>query len=63
MLRITGEELFELACKLDLEGVIAKPKGSPYRELGGKPSGVKVKNPDYSQAEGGRELFNERRGR
>ncbi len=46
-------ELFELACKLDLEGVIAKPKGSPYRELGGKPSGVKVKNPDYSQAEGG----------
>ncbi len=26
-----GVELFEMACKLDLEGVVAKPKLSPYR--------------------------------
>ncbi len=56
-----GIELFEMACKLDLEGVVAKPKQSPYRELGGKPLWVKVKNPDYSQAEGRGELFDKRR--
>ncbi len=54
--------LFEQCCKLDLEGVVAKPKLSPYRELGGKPLWVKVKNPDYSQAEGRSELFERRRG-
>ena len=51
-----------MACKLDLEGVVAKPKLSPYRELGGKPLWVKVKNPRYSQAEGRGELFKRRRG-
>ncbi len=56
-----GVELFEQCCKLDLEGVVAKPKQSPYRELDGKPLWVKVKNPGYSQAEGRRELFNQRR--
>ena len=56
-----GVELFEQCCKLDLEGVVAKPKLSPYRELGGKPMWVKVKNPGYTQAEGSRELFNQRR--
>ena len=45
----------------DLEGVVAKPKESPYRELGGKPLWIKVKNPDYTQAEGRGELFNKRR--
>ncbi len=54
--------LFEQCCKLDLEGVAAKPKLSPYRELGGKPLWVKVKNPDYSQAEGRSELFERRPG-
>ena len=57
-----GVELFEQCCKLDLEGIVAKPKLSPYRELGGKPLWVKVKNPDYSQAEGRRELFDSKRG-
>ncbi len=56
-----GVKLFEQCCKLDLEGVVAKPKQSPYRELGGKPMWVKVKNRGYSQAEGRRELFNQRR--
>ncbi len=31
-----GVELFEQCCKLDLEGVVAKPKQSPYRRLDGK---------------------------
>ncbi len=37
-------ELYEQCCKLDLEGVVAKPKVGPYRELGGKPLWIKVKN-------------------
>ncbi len=53
--------LFEQCCKLDLEGVAAKPKLSPYRELGGKPLWVKVKNPGCSQAEGRGVLFDSRR--
>ena len=57
-----GVELYEQCCKLDLEGVVAKPKLSPYRELDGKPLWIKVKNPDYTQAEGRRELFKRRRG-
>ncbi len=56
-----GVELFEQCCKLDLERVVAKPKLSPYRELGGKPVSVKVKNPNYSLAGGRRKLFNQRR--
>ena len=47
-----GVELSEQCCKLGLEGVVAKPKASPYRRLDGKLLWVKVKNPDYSQAEG-----------
>ena len=49
-----------MACKLDLEGVVAKPKQSPYRRLDGKPLWVKVKSRGYSQAKGRRELFNRR---
>ena len=55
-------ELFEQCCKRDLEGVVAKPKLSPYRRLDGKPLWVKVKNRGYSQAEGRSELFGRRRG-
>ncbi len=54
--------LFEQCCKLDLEGVVAKPKVSPYREVGGRTLWVKVKNPAYTQAEGRRHLFDGRRG-
>ncbi len=32
-----GIELFEQCCELDLEGIVAKPKQSPYRGLNGKP--------------------------
>ncbi len=52
-----GEQLFELICQRDMEGVVAKPKGSPYRQLGGKTPWIKIKNPDYTQAEGRGELF------
>ncbi len=51
--------MFEMASKLDVEGVVAKPKLSPYRRLDGKPLWVKVKNRDYSQAEGRRGAFRE----
>ena len=57
-----GIELYEQCCKRYLEGVVAKPKLSQYRELGGKPVWIKVKNPDYSQAERRSELFDRRRG-
>ena len=53
--------LFEQCLELDLEGIVAKREASPYRELSGKTTWVKVKNPAYSQAEGRRELFNSRR--
>jgi ATP-dependent DNA ligase len=48
-----GQRFFELACEQDLEGIICKPKTSPY-----PPTWVKVKNPNYSQAIGRAEMFN-----
>ena len=50
-----GCELFELMRAHDLEGIVAKRLADPYR------SGVrwlKIKNPDYTQQEGRRDLFN-----
>ena len=46
-----------MICHRDMEGIVAKPKESPYRELNGKTPWIKIKNPDYSQAEGRGELF------
>ena len=56
-----GEQLFDQVCVMDLEGIVCKPVISPYREVKGRTTWIKVKNPDYSQAEGRRELFNQRR--
>ena len=56
-----GKALYQLACKRDLEGIVCKPAISPYRTVRGKTTWIKVKNPKYSQAEGRRELFNQRR--
>ena len=53
-----GRELFEAACGLDLEGIVAKRKADLY---GPKTIWYKIKNPTYTQAEGRGELF-ERRG-
>ena len=47
-----GIGLFDLCCEPDLEGIVAKPKASPYRLISGKTTWLKVKNPAYSQAEG-----------
>ena len=53
-----GIELFDAARRLDLEGIVAKRRQDPYR-----PGTVwfKIKNPEYSQAEGRWELFERRR--
>jgi bifunctional non-homologous end joining protein LigD len=53
-----GCDLFESVCRMDLEGIVAKRKDSPYRAAE-KPSlhWIKIKNPTYSQAEGRQEMF------
>src|SRR4030095_4170794 len=39
-----GRALFEEACKRDLEGVVAKPLRSPYRNIQGKSPWIKIRN-------------------
>ena len=56
-----GEKLYKQVCERDLEGIVCKPAISPYRTVNGQTTWIKVKNPDYSQAEGRGELFNKRR--
>ena len=53
-----GQRLFEKVCDLDLEGIVAKRKDSQYRAAE-KPSPywIKIKNRNYTQAEGREELF------
>ena len=50
--------MFQKVCDLDLEGIVAKRKDSLYR-ASEKPSPhwIKIKNRDYTQAEGREELF------
>ena len=55
-----GKELFEALCDRDLEGIVAKGKADPYDA---RTRWLKIKNPDYSQAEGRRELFDRWSGR
>ena len=55
-----GCELYKLVCAHDLEGIVAKRLADPY---GPRTRWLKIKNPDYSQAEGRGELFNQGRGR
>ena len=49
-----GRELFEAACGLDLEGILAKRKADRY---GPETAWYKIKNPTYTQAERRRELL------
>jgi bifunctional non-homologous end joining protein LigD len=44
-----GRQLWEAACRLDLEGIVAKRKADPY---GPKTAWYKIKNRTYTQAEG-----------
>jgi len=50
-----GVEFFRLACKRDLEGIVAKHRDCAYGERW-----CKIRNPGYSQNEGRRELFEKR---
>jgi len=59
--RLPSRTLFETACRMDLEGIVTKRKDSVYR-ASEKPSPhwIKIKNPNYSQAEGRQEWFERR---
>ena len=50
-----GCDLFRLICEQDLEGVVAKRRDAAYGE-----QWFKIRNPNYSQYEGRRELFEKR---
>ena len=54
-----GEALFELACKRDLEGIVAKRKGDPY--VAEHATWLKIRNRNYSQWIGREELFERER--
>jgi len=55
-----GIEFFRNVCEMDLEGIVAKRETAPY-----KPSTrwIKIKNPNNSQKEGRRGLFDSRRSK
>lgn len=55
-----GRELFDVVCGLDLEGIVAKRKSDTYDA---RTRWLKIKNRNYSQAEGRRELFDRWNGR
>jgi bifunctional non-homologous end joining protein LigD len=54
-----GIELFRVVCDRDLEGIVAKLKTGLYTPE--ESSWVKIKNRNYSQMEGRRELFERKR--
>jgi len=58
-----GTDLYRLACERDLEGIIAKWARGTYQCDGRGTSWLKIKNPQYSQMDGRRELFEVRRDR
>jgi len=58
-----GVDLFREACRRDLEGIVAKWRRGPYHSDGVQTSWLKLKNPEYSQMTGRRELFERRSNR
>jgi ATP-dependent DNA ligase len=54
-----GVGLFEEICARDLEGIIAKRKRGVYRDDG--KDWLKLKNPDYSRAEGRHDVLKHKR--
>jgi ATP-dependent DNA ligase len=50
-----GRKLFEIVQQHDLEGIVAKRKADAYEP---RAKWIKIKNPRYSRADGGGELFN-----
>ena len=61
--RRRGTELFRAACARDLEGIVAKWRDGRYETDGVSTSWLKIKNPQYSQMVGRREVFEARRDR
>jgi bifunctional non-homologous end joining protein LigD len=61
-LEARGRDLFRVACERDLEGIVAKWAHGTYQAEGRGTSWLKIKNPEYSQMAGRRELFEPRRG-
>jgi bifunctional non-homologous end joining protein LigD len=55
-----GQELFNLVCARDLEGIVAKRKYDPYL-LDGSAGWLKIRNRKYSQWAGREELFERER--
>jgi hypothetical protein len=54
-----GEGLFQIACKKDLEGVVAKRRFDPY--LADQAKWLKIRNSSYSQWAGREEFFERER--
>jgi ATP-dependent DNA ligase len=54
-----GKALFPLTCERNLEGIVCKQRNGLNDTR--RPHWVKVKNPNYSQAEGRAELIEELR--
>src|SRR6266446_6143993 len=59
-IEVNGREVFRAACRMDLEGIVAKLKDGEY-VADGRSTWIKIKNPQYTQAEGRRELFEQMR--
>jgi bifunctional non-homologous end joining protein LigD len=57
----SGTALFERACELDLEGIVAKHKFAPHESEREKSSWFKIRNGRYSQWAGREELFERER--
>jgi bifunctional non-homologous end joining protein LigD len=55
----TGSALFEKACELDLEGIVAKDGRAPYDPH--RSTWFKIRNKNYSQLAGREELFERER--
>jgi ATP-dependent DNA ligase len=60
-LRRRGIDLFREVCKRDCEGIVAKWARGPDETDGASTSWLKIKNPEYSQKVGRREVFEARR--
>jgi bifunctional non-homologous end joining protein LigD len=57
----SGRKMFRAVCRMDLEGIVAKLKHAPYVADQRRSTWIKIKNPQYTQAEGRHELFEQRR--
>src|ERR1700730_3170016 len=55
-----GERLFHLACREDLEGIVAKLRNGAY-DCQHTTSWIKIKNPAYTQIVGREKLFEKRK--